>query len=258
MTSRVLLRPACLSVENRLQVIEHLRSNRQRMDPQKIEIQQQRNVLARRIKVWRVAQVVYMPQAIAYLPDKDSSPTSDDMQGSDVLKPETWPLLLPSAIPRDDCSLCYKGVIETEVLLCSAQLQDNLADLRQSRRALCNLKLYFKMNVAGEGIRTQTKTRAIETSTTSQINQAIRRYCTAYNALLGLDLSGDWRREFRKLRNEDNRGPLKEVGELGVGNGWYAPSWIWTIPSVTALPGEGSDAEWREVDKTVRCEWMTC
>ena len=231
------------SIENRLQIIEHLRSNRQRTDPQKIEIQQRRNVLARRIKAWRVAQAVYMPQAVAYLPDEDSSPTSDDTQTSDISKPETWPLLLPSAIPQDDHSLCYKGIIATEVLLRSAQLQDNLMDLRQSRRALRNLQLYFKTNVAGEGIKTQTKTRTIETSTTNRINRAVRRYRTAYGALLELDPSGDWAREFRELRNEDNRGPLKEVGELGVGDGRYAPSWIWTTPSATALPGEGSDAE---------------
>jgi hypothetical protein len=205
-----------------------------------------------------VAQAVYMPQAVTYLPGEDSSPTSDDTQGSDISKPETWPLLLPSAIPEDDRSLCYKGIIATEVLLRSAQLQDSLVDLRQSRRALRNLKLYFKTNVAGEGIKTQTKSRTIETSTTSRINRAVRRYRTAYGALLELDPSGDWRKEYRELKNEDNRGPLKEVGELGVGDGRYTPSWIWTAPSVTALPGEGSDAERREVDETVRREWMTC
>ena len=252
------LRCTCSFIENRLQIIEHLRSNRQRTDPQKIEIQQQRNVLARQIKAWRVAQAVYMPQAVACLSDEDPSPTTDDTQTPDISKPETWPLLLPSAIPQDDRSLCYKGVVATEILLRSAQLQDNLMDLRQSRRALCNLQLYFKMNMAGEGIKTQMRTRAIEASATSRINRAVQRYRTAYDALLELEPSGDWKREFRELRNEDNWGPLKEVGELDIGDGWYAPSWIWTTPSAAALPGEGSDAEQREVGETVRREWMTC
>ena len=257
-TPRPSFKSAYSSIKHRLQIIKHLKSNRQRTDPQKIEIQQRRNVLARRIKAWRVAQAVYMPQAVAYLPDEDSSLTSDDTQVPDISKPETWPLLLPSAIPRDNRSLCYKGVVTTEVLLRSAQLQDNLMNLRQSRRALRSLQLYFKTNVAGEGIRTQTKTRTIETGITSRINRAVRRYRTAYDALLELDPSGGWRREFRELRNEDNRGPLKEVGELGVGDGRYTPSWIWTAPSAADLPGEGSDAERREVDETVRREWMTC
>ena len=241
----------------RHQIIEHLRTNRQRTDPQKIEIQQRRNLLARRINIWRVAQAVYMPQASAYLPD-ENSPLLDDVQRPDNSKPETWPLLLPSAIPEDNRSPCYKGVIETERVLRLAQMQDNLVDLRRSRQALRNLRLYFKTNLAGEGQKTQTKTRAVETGVHSRINRAVRRYRIAYDALLELDPSGGWTREFRELRNEDNRGPLKEVDEMGTGDGQFAPSWIWTVPSAAALPGEGSDAEQQEVNETARHEWMTC
>ena len=127
-------------------------TNRQRTDPQKIEVQQRRNALTKRIKVWRVAQMVYMPQVSAYLPNEgDSVDPEDDAQGLDISKPETWPLFLPSAIPRDDRSACYRGVIETEQVLRLAQLQDGLVGLRLSRRALRNLRLYFKTNMAGEG-----------------------------------------------------------------------------------------------------------
>ena len=206
-----------------------------------------------------MAQAVYMPQASAYLPDENTSPAPDDpTQRPESSKPETWPLFLPSAIPQDNRSPCYKGVIETERVLRLAQLQDNLVDLRRSRRALRNLQLYFKRNVAGEGQKTQTRTRAVETSAKSRINRAIRRYRTAYHALLGLDPSGEWTKEFRELRNEDNRGPLKEAEEMGIGDGQYTPSWIWTTPSAAALPGEGSEAEQREVNETARHEWMTC
>jgi hypothetical protein len=238
-------------------VIEHLRSNRQRTDPQKIEIQQRRNVLARRIKVWRVAQAVYMPQASAYLPDESGSPTSDDTQGPDNTKPETWLLFLPSAIPGDDRSPCYKGVIETEKVLRLAQLQDNLVDLRRFRRALRNLRLYFKTNLAGEGQKTQTKSRTIETGVNSRIKRAILRYRTAYRGLLDLDPTGDWTNEYRELRDEDNRGPLKEAEEMGTGDGRYTPSWIWATSSAAALP-EGSIAEQQEINETARHEWMTC
>ena len=247
-----------LIFRTRQQVIEHLRSNRQRTDPQKIEIQQRRNALTRRIKVWRVAQAVYMPQTSVYLSDENGLLTSDDTQRLDHSKPETWPLFLPSDVPKVDRSLCHKGVIETERVLRLAQLQDSLTDLRRFRRALRNLRLYFKRNTAGEGQKTQTKSRTIETGINNQIKRAVRRYRTAYRALSELDPAGAWTNEYRELRDEDNRGPLKEAEEVGTGDGRYVPSWIWASPSAMTLPGEGSIAERQEVSETVRHEWMTC
>ena len=202
--------------------------------------------------------MVYMPQVLAYLPDESDSVDPDDAQGLDNSKPETWPLYLPSAIASDDRSSCYKGVIETEQVLRLAQLQDGLVGLRLSRRALRNLRLYFKTNMAGEGKKTQTKSRAVETNANTRIKRAVWRYRAAYHALLELDPSGDWTGEYRELKDEDNRGPLKEVGESGPGDGWYAPSWIWVAPLATTIPGEGSAAEQQEINETVRHEWMTC
>jgi hypothetical protein len=210
------------------------------------------------MKAWRVAQAIYMPQTLAYLPDENGSPASDDTEQLNDSKPETWLLFLPSAVPKDDRSLCYKGVVETERILRLAQLQDNLVDLRRFRRALRNLRLYFKTNTAGEGQKTQTKSRTIETGVSDRIKRAVRRYRVAYRALLELDAAGDWTGEYRELKDEDNRGPLKEAGERGTGDGRYAPSWIWTAPSSMALPGEGSAAEQQEVNETARHEWMTC
>ena len=45
---------------------------------------------------------------------------------------------------------------------------------------------------------------------------------------------------------------------MGTSDGQYSPSWIWTTSLAAALPGEGSDAEWQEIGKTARHEWMTC
>ena len=199
-----------------------------------------------------------MPQVSAYLSDERSLPASDDTPKLDNSKVETWPLFLPSAIPKDDRSPCHKGVIETERVLRLAQLQDSLADLRQFRRALRNLRLYFKTNTAGEGQKTQTKSRTIKTGVNNRIKRAVWRYRIAYRGLLELDPAGDWAKDYRELKDEDNRGPLKEVEERGPGDGRYTPSWIWTSPLAMALPGEGSDTEQREVNKTARYEWMTC
>ena len=211
-------------IQSRQQIIEHLRLNRQRTDSQKIEIQQRRNALIRRIKVWRVAQAVYMPQASAHLPDGSAQATPNDAPMLDNSKPETWPLFLPSTIPKDDRSPCYKGVVETEWVLRLAQLQDNLVDLRRFRRTLRNLRLYFKTNMAGEGQKTQTKSRTIETSVNNRIKRAVSRYRTAYSALIELDPTGDWTMDFLELRDEDNRGPLKELGEIGTCQGHSSPS----------------------------------
>ena len=199
-----------------------------------------------------------MPQASAYLPDESDSLDPDDTQRLNNSKPETWPLFLPSAISRDDRPLCYKGVVETEGVLRLAQLDDGLVDLRRFRRALRNLRLYFKTNMAGEGQKTQTKSRAVETGVNARIKRSVGRYRTARHALLELDPTGVWTNEYRELRDEDNRGPLKEAGETGTGDGRYSPSWIWVTPSAMVLPGEGSDAEQREINETARHEWMTC
>ena len=194
-----------------------------------------------------------MPQTVAYETD---SPTPDDE--FDDAKPETWQLFLPSAVPEDDRSLCYKGIVETERILRLAQLDDNLVALKTFRRALRNLRLYFKTNIAGEGQKTQTKSRSTETGVTSRIKRVVWRYRVARRALLGLDPTGDWTNEYRELKDEDNRGPLKEAEERGTGDGRYNPSWIWTAHSSTTLPGEGSAAEKQEVNETARYEWMTC
>ena len=199
-----------------------------------------------------------MPQVSAYLSEENGLPTSDDTPKFDNSKVETWSLFLPSSIPKDNRSPCHKGVIETERILRLAQLQDSLGNLRQFRRSLRNLRLYFKTNTAGEGQKTQTKSRSVETGVNGRIKRAVRRYRVAYRALSELDPSGDWTKEYHELRDEDNRGPLKEIEESGPGDGRYVPSWIWTSPSAMVLPSEGSAAERRELDETARHEWMTC
>ena len=198
-----------------------------------------------------------MPRTLAYFPEESGSPISNDSERLDDSKPETWPLCLPSSIQEDDRSSCYSGVVETEKTLRLAQLQDSLVDLRRFRRTLRNLRLYFKKNTAGAGQKTQTKSRAIETGVNSRIKRAVSRYRIAYHALHQLDPTGDWTKEYLELRDEDNRGPLKEFEERGVGDGRYAPSWIWAVPSLTPL-AEGSVTEEGEINETARHEWMTC
>ena len=107
-----------------------------------------------------------MPQVSEYPSDEQLPPTSNDLHEFDELKPELWPLLLPSELPQDDQSLCYKGIAETEWTLRLAQVQDNLVDLRCLRRTLRSLRMYFKSNVVGEGQKSQTRSRTIKSGVT--------------------------------------------------------------------------------------------
>jgi len=136
-----------------------------------------------------------MPQASRYLLDEQDGSTSNDPYEFDESKPELWPLLLPSRLSQDDRLSCHRGVAETEQTLRLAQVQDNLVDLRRLRRTLRSLRTYFRSNVVGEGQKTQTKSRTVESGVTVRINRTVRRYRLAYTALLSLDPMGDWRQD---------------------------------------------------------------
>ena len=174
----------------RQQVIVHLGSKERRTDPQKLEIQERRNALVRRIKLWKTAQSVYMPQVSEYLSEEQGHPTPNDHE-FDETKPELWPLCLPSQLTHEDRLLCYKGIADIEHTLRLAQVQDSLIDLRRLRRALRALRTYFRSNVAGEGQKTQTKSRAAESGVMVRINRTVQRYRLAYAALLSLDPKGE-------------------------------------------------------------------
>ena len=111
-----------------------------------------------------------MPQVSGYTLGEQDPLASDDPYELDETRPELWPLLLPSILSEDDRLLCYKGVAETERTLRLAQVQDSLIDLRRLRRTLRSLRTYFKSNVVGEGQKTQTKSRTLESGVTVQIN----------------------------------------------------------------------------------------
>ena len=198
-----------------------------------------------------------MPPVPKHLADDQDLPTSIDADELDEeSKPKLWPLLLPSQLSQADQLLCHKGVTETEQILRLVQVQDNLVDLRRLRWTLRSLRTYFKSNMIGEGQKTQTKSRAVESGVTAQINWTIRCYHLTYSVLLYLDPTGDWRNEYLELTDKDNRGPGKELHEQGIGDGHYAMSWIWAVSLGEAQ--DGNDLSKKEVNETVHHEWMTC
>jgi len=195
-----------------------------------------------------------MPLVSEYLAGEHEPPPSDDYE-LDESKPEVWPLFLPSQLSENDRTSCHHGIIETERTLRLAQIQDELVDLRRLRRTLRSLKIYFRSNVVGEGNKAQTKSRTAESGVNDRIKRTVHRYRLAYAALLALDPTGDWTKDYLELTDKDNRGPGKEVEERGVGDGRYAMSWIWRGSTGAQ---EATDPPEEEVNETVRHEWMTC
>ena len=175
-------------------------------------------------------------------------------------KAELIKLWLPShldAAERD--SLCSGAVITSERELRFGQLDDALNDLRKARRIRRGLVTFHKVQLAGEGQKTQTKSWAVMHTIQERIDRSVRRYRVARNALLQLDPSGSWQDLYRTLDNCDNRGPGKEPEEAVTSDGRYVPSWIW-LSNPNAAAGEPAQSAISpdEVNEDMRVEWAQC
>ena len=175
-------------------------------------------------------------------------------------KAESVKLWLPSSLDATERdSLCSGSVINSERELRFGQLHDALDDLRRARRIRRGLVTFHKVQLAGEGQKTQTKSRAVMHTVQERIDKAVRRYRIAREALLQLDPSGSWQDLFHVLDDRDNRGPGKEPEELSASDGRYTPSWIWLSNSNTTAGGPTqSTISPDEVNEDMRVEWAQC
>jgi len=215
-----------------------------RSDAQKAALLERRNTLLHHIKKWHELQVIYMPGV--------SDTNVSDPESSRKEKAELVKLWLPSQLEdaTERMLLCAPNVIDSEKALRFGQLQDSLNDLRRARRTRFGLIMFHKIQLAGEGQRIQTKSRAVVQTVEDRITKSVRRYCVAREALLRLEPSNDWENSYLKLTDADNRGPGKEREELATSDGEYFPSWIWR--STTAAVSQD------EVNEDMRVEWAQC
>ena len=180
-----------------------------------------------------------MPEVPATLPQ-----VSEDDSAEPV---ETIPLIFPSRLePENRNRTCLHQVAEHERLLRMAQLQDSLIELRHTRKIRHKLLMNHHVQIAGQGQRASTRSRAVLASVEDRIIKYVERYRIAYQALLRLDPAGNWRKTFLELKDSDNRGPGKEREEERAGDGKYFRSWIWSANpqaalSVEARPADGTD-----------------
>ena len=137
---------------------------------QKAALLEKRGVLLHQIEKWRQLQAVYMPGALdTSTPDQGSLPR---------VKAESVKLWLPSQLdPQDRDLICLAGAVDCEKELRLAQLEDSLDNLHQVRRIRHGLVLFHKVQLAGEGQKTQTKSRAVMQTIQDRINKYARRYC---------------------------------------------------------------------------------
>lgn len=221
-------------------------------------IQEKRNALINQIQRWRELQRLYMPGVtIPPLP-----PCDDDTDESSATRVEDISLALPSSLdPEQRLTTCQHRVVEYEQQFRLAQVEDSLTELRRVRRIRRTLLLNHRAQVAGQGQRANTRSRSVIDSVQDRIDKFARRYRVAYQALLRLDPSGDWSNTYLELKDCDNRGPGKELEDMGPGDGSYSTSWIWLAnPRVHDPPSgqdDDQDATPEEVNEVMRVEWAT-
>jgi hypothetical protein len=176
---------------------------------------------------------------------------TSDPEPSPRVKAESVKLWMPSQLDAPDRNtICLGGVVNTEKELRFAQLEDALDDLRRARRVRRGLIDFHKVQLAGEGQKTQTKSRGVMQTVQDRIARSFSHYNTARGALLSLDPCGGWKELYPLLTQADNRGPGKEVEEISGSDGQYSPSWIWHSGATAISPDEVND--------DMRVEWAQC
>jgi hypothetical protein len=127
-------------------------------------------------------------------------------------------------------------------------VHDALAQIRRQRRIIQGLWYFKKINVSGTGNRPNTCILTTYKGLTRKLARAVFKYRRAREALLVLDLDGDWKLELQVLRQEDISGPGKDPDES---SGKYVMSWIWLLRKA-----EKSDVSETEFNECMRVEWM--
>ena len=203
--------------------------------------------------VWRPVQLAYVPHVAMLLPLVNEN----DEPGALYAKPESTPLLFPSALPpdiRDRSEL--REICEIEHRLREPQAYDALADVRRFRRIIQGLWVFKKYNVSGTGNNPNTRMLDMYHRLEHKLQHAANRYRVAYAALLALDPNGSWKECLQELKPVDIRGPGRDDENLEdskTSKGRFIPSWIWLVPR---LPREhGDDQTEEEFNDGMRAEW---
>ena len=131
-----------------------------------------------------------------------SDTSTSDLGSSKWVKAESIKLWMPSQLDTEDQDLiCLGAVTNSEKELQFAQLKDSLNDLRQVWHIHHGLVTFHKVQLAGKGQKTQTKSRAVMQTIQDRITKCAQCYCVAHDALLLLDPQGNWQNIYCQFRN---------------------------------------------------------
>ena len=197
------------------------------------------------------------------LPTQHHDADADDNAG-DLEIPEKIPLILPLKVePTWHNAICLHQVTKYEQQLHLAQLQDLLTELQHVCQIRHTLLTNHQTQISGQGQCISTRSCTVIGGVEEYISKSIQHYCIAYDALIELDLIGEWREAYLKLKDKDNWGPVKEDNEQGPGDGSYTLSWIW-LSNPWAHDTTGNDARYSEgtaseedVNKVMWVQWAT-
>ena len=246
------------TIHYRRQLAAAIKKKAPKSDHQIASVQERRNGIMREIKKWQEVQLVYMPGVVT-TPFRAPEDTAED---NDIERAESVPLVLPSSLDSESRGrVCLQNVANHEQLFRLAQVKDSLIELRHSRKIRRTVVVNHHTQIAGQGVRTCTRSRAALNTVDARITKFVERYRAAYHALLQLDPTGSWRETYLELKDSDNRGPGKETEEVGVGDGSYFRSWIWSAnprnpDTVDGDVGEEGASE-EDVNEMLRVEWTT-
>lgn len=188
-------------------------------------LEEQRNVLRRRLNNWMEARNLYIPLISEDHATISSTDSSHPDTTSDGHLPETMPLNLPSALPASLQQSCPFKLAQIELRFRLAQAEDALTELRRLLRITMGLRDY-KAKQIGPSQRAGTRARNLINRFQDKVFRCVKRYRVAHNALLALDPMGEWQTRLQQLKDEDIRAPGRGDNES---EGNRQLSWIWLV-----------------------------
>ncbi|EIN05220.1 hypothetical protein PUNSTDRAFT_75047 [Punctularia strigosozonata HHB-11173 SS5] len=210
-------------------------------------LQERRTALHRSIQEWYNIQNSYMPAAITR---HSSHPEGNDEASS--IKAENLPIMMPSDIPAPlRIAGCIGGVIDMEKHYATARMKDGLINIRRFLCVRSSVRQKIKHSVGGTGARQGTRSKTLWDGISKKLQQSVNTYRSAYAAVKILDPSGDWSKFYRRLSNDDIRGPYRD-DVLDESERRRTPSWIWTAPDASSGSAENDE---RDADEHMRSEW---
>ena len=186
------------------------------------KLEEQRNVLRRRLNSWMEARNLYMPQISE---DHATTSTESPHATSASHLPESMPLRLPSTLPASLQKSCSFNLAQIELRFRLAQAEDSLSELRRLLRIKMGLK-HYKSKQIGASQRGGTRAHNLINRFQDKITRCGERYRAAHHALLALDPTGEWQTRLRQLKDKDIWAPGRGDDES---EGFREVSWIWQV-----------------------------